>query len=70
MRNRLLQVRVLPASSSTGTKSMTDEGRVKRIARQLCRAAAKDPDKTVRIGASLTLNVGGWQVTKLLMRPA
>ena len=49
---------------------MTDEGRVKRIARQLCRAEGKDPDKTVRIGASLTLNVGGWQVTKLLMRPA
>jgi hypothetical protein len=49
---------------------MTDEGRVKRIARQLCRGAGKDPDKTVRIGASLTLNVGGWQVTKLLMRPA
>jgi hypothetical protein len=49
---------------------MTDEGRVKKIARQLCRAAGKDPDKTVRIGAPFTLNVGGCHVIKVLMLPA
>jgi hypothetical protein len=40
------------------------------IARQLCRAAGKEPDKTVRFGTRLTLDVDGCKVTGVVMLPA
>ena len=49
---------------------MSDEGKVENIARQLCLAAGKNPDKTVRFGTPLTLDVDGCQVTRVVMLPA
>jgi hypothetical protein len=49
---------------------VSDESKIEGIGRELCRASGKDPDKTVRFGAPLTLNVGGCQVIRVLMLPA
>jgi hypothetical protein len=48
---------------------MADEGKIETIARELCRAAGKNPDKTVRFGTPLTLDVEGCQVTRVVMLP-
>ena len=44
--------------------------RIEQIARQLCRASGKDPNKTVRFGAPRTLNLDGCQVIRVVMLPA
>ena len=44
--------------------------RIELIARQLCRAAGKGPDKTVPFGTRLTLDVDGCKVTGVAMLPA
>ena len=49
---------------------MTQEANIEKIARQLCLAAGKNPDKTVRFGTPLTLDVAGCKVTRVLMLPA
>ena len=49
---------------------MADEGKIETIARELCRAAGKNPDKTVRFGAPLMLDVDGCNVTRVVMLPA
>ena len=49
---------------------MTDAARVQEIARELCRAAGKNPDKTVRFGTPLKMNVDGCQVIRIVMLPA
>jgi hypothetical protein len=49
---------------------MIEDGQVERIARQLCRAVGKDPDRTVRFGTPLTLTVGDCQVIRVVMLPA
>ena len=49
---------------------MSDEPKIETIARQLCQAAGKDPDRTVRFGAPLTLNLDGCQVIRIVMLPA
>jgi hypothetical protein len=36
----------------------------------LCRASGNNPDKTVRFGTPLTLNVDGCQIIRVLMLPA
>jgi hypothetical protein len=36
----------------------------------LCLAAGKNPDKTVRFGMPLTLDVDGCKVTRVVMLPA
>jgi hypothetical protein len=49
---------------------MSDEAKIEQIARHLCCAAGKNPDKTVRFGAPLTFNVEGCRVIRVLMLPA
>jgi hypothetical protein len=49
---------------------MSDEAKIEQIARHLCRAAGKNPDKTIRFGTPLTLNVDGCHVIRVLMLPA
>jgi hypothetical protein len=49
---------------------MTEAGNIEKIARQLCQAAGKHPDRTVRIGPPLSLNVNGCQVIRVVMLPA
>jgi hypothetical protein len=49
---------------------MSDERKIETIARELCRAAGKDPDRTVRFGAPLTLNLDGCRVIRVVMLPA
>jgi hypothetical protein len=49
---------------------MNDAAKVEEIARELCRAAGKNPDRTVRFGTPLSLNVDGCQVIRVLMLPA
>jgi hypothetical protein len=49
---------------------MADEGKIETIARELCRAAGKNPDKTVRFGTPLTLDVDGCKITRVVMLPA
>jgi hypothetical protein len=39
--------------------SMNDAAKVEEIARELCRAARNNPDRTLRFGTRLTLNVDG-----------
>jgi hypothetical protein len=50
--------------------TMSDAGKIEQMARQLCRASGNDPDKTVRFGTPLTLNVDGCQIIRVLMLPA
>jgi hypothetical protein len=49
---------------------MSDAVKMEQIARQLCLAAGRNPDKTVRFGMPLTLNVEGCQVIRVVMLPA
>ena len=49
---------------------MTEEAKVQEVARRLCLAAGKNPDKTVRFGMPLTLDVDGCKVTRVVMLPA
>jgi hypothetical protein len=49
---------------------MNADKKVEQIARQLCRAAGKDPDRTVRIGAPFTTQVDGCEIVRVLMLPA
>jgi hypothetical protein len=49
---------------------MVDEVKIETIARELCRAAGKNPDKTVRFGTPLTLDMDGCKVTSVVMLPA
>jgi hypothetical protein len=49
---------------------MSDEEEIEGIARALCRAAGENPDRSVRFGAPLTLNVDGCQVIRVIMLPA
>jgi len=53
-----------------GAAPMSETGKIEAIARQLCRASGNNPDKTVRFGTPLTLNVDGCQIIRVLMLPA
>jgi hypothetical protein len=49
---------------------MNDAAKVEEIARELCRAAGNNPDRTVRFGTLLRLNVSGCEVIRVVMLPA
>jgi hypothetical protein len=49
---------------------VTDEEKLEQIARELCRAAGKDPDAKIRLGEPLSFAVGECTVVKPLIVPA
>jgi hypothetical protein len=49
---------------------VTDEERLEKIARELCRAAGQDPDIKIRMGQPLSFTVGDCTVLKPLIVPA
>jgi hypothetical protein len=49
---------------------MTEEAKAEKTARQLCLAAGKNPDKTIRFAMPLTLDGNGCNIIRVLMLPA
>jgi hypothetical protein len=49
---------------------VTDEEKIEKMARELCRAAGQDPDAKVRLGQPLSFAAGDCTVVKPLIVPA
>jgi hypothetical protein len=49
---------------------VTDEEKIEKIARELCRAAGQDPDTKVRLGQPLSFAAGDCTIVKPLIVPA
>jgi hypothetical protein len=49
---------------------VTDEEKIEKIARELCRAAGQDPDAKVRLGQPLSFAAGDCTIVKPLIVPA
>jgi hypothetical protein len=49
---------------------VTDEEKLEKTARELCRAAGQDPDARVRLGQPLSFTVGDCTIVKPLIVPA
>jgi hypothetical protein len=49
---------------------VTDEEKLEKVARELCRAGGGDPDAKIRLGQPLSLSLGECKVIKPLIVPA
>jgi hypothetical protein len=49
---------------------VTEEEKLERVARELCRAAGQDPDAKIRMGEPVSITVGDCTILKPLFVPA